>query len=204
MTQSISKPEAFGLTDETNIAICFQCLAAYNEGTHHYFWCDLEKLYSSDDDLEDFRLKFAECEKYLIETSPAFGAEEIFFTDHQGIESIYSEYIDYKVLFEYLEQRELVASDGKDPAIYELWNSNLGGPCNDRINDGQTFIDNFRGIADNCAEFTEEWYRELHDLDSMPSDLIYHIDWQAVWDCELRHDFTEIRYENDLYFFYND
>ena len=98
-----------------------------------------------------------------------------------------------------MEQRELVAKDGKDPALYELWTANWGG-----INDGQKFIDNFRGIADNCAEFTEEWYRELHNLDSMPSDLTSHIDWQDVWDCELTHDFTEIRYKNDLYFFYND
>ena len=204
MTTTLTKPAAFtGLTDETNIAICFQCLAAYNNGRMHYFWCDLEKLYSDDDDLESFKQKFAECENYLIATSPECDAEELFFTSHQGIESIYSEYVDAETIFEYLEQRQLVIDDGKDPAIYELWNSNIGGPCNDRINDAQTFIDEYRGSAETHKEFAEEWYRESYTFSWMPSALIRHIDWQAVWDCELRHEFTDIEMDNEIHFIYS-
>ena len=204
MTTTLTKPAAFtGLTDETNIAICFQCLAAYNNGRMHYFWCDLEKLYSDDDDLESFKQKFAECENYLIATSPECDAEELFFTSHQGIESIYSEYVDAETIFEYLEQRQLVIDDGKDPAIYEKWNANLGGSVNDRINDAQTFIDEYRGSAETHKEFAEEWYRESYTFSWMPSALIRHIDWQAVWDCELRHEFTDIEMDNEIHFIYS-
>jgi len=57
------------------------------------------------------------------------------------------------------------------------------------------------------AQFVEQLIDDLGYLSEesdVPNFITSHIDWQEVWDCELRHDFTEIRYENDLYFFYND
>ena len=36
---------------------------------------------------------------------------------------------------------------------------------------------------------------------NLPSFIANHIDWQAVWDCELRHDYFTIEADGDTYFF---
>ncbi len=58
------------------------------------------------------------------------------------------------------------------------------------------------GLTSAEAEFCQELcsdcgYIEVNDL---PSFLANHIDWQAVWDCELRHDYFTIE-AGSTYFF---
>lgn len=48
------------------------------------------------------------------------------------------------------------------------------------------------------AEFAQTVSEELGYIPKdLPSWIAYHIDWQAVWDCELRHDYFA---HNDHYF----
>ena len=58
------------------------------------------------------------------------------------------------------------------------------------------------------AQFTEQLVDDLGWLadpdpgkSDVPDFLTNHIDWQAVWDCELRHDYCTIDYDGVTYFF---
>ena len=57
------------------------------------------------------------------------------------------------------------------------------------------------------AQFTEQLVDDLGYLGDGPNEtdvpdfLTNHIDWQEVWDCELRHDYCTIEYDGVTYFF---
>jgi hypothetical protein len=65
----------------------------------------------------------------------------------------------------------------------------------------EQFDDAYQGEFDsykNEAEFAENLYNELGEI-SPDSSLYSFIDWQQVWDCQLRYDYFVI----DTYFFRN-
>ncbi len=53
------------------------------------------------------------------------------------------------------------------------------------------------------AQFTEQLMDDLGYLceTELPTFITYHIDWQAVWDCELRFDYSTIDYDGVTHFF---
>ena len=55
------------------------------------------------------------------------------------------------------------------------------------------------------AQFTEQLIDDLGylgtDINTFANFLTSHIDWQAVWDCELHHDYSTIEYDGVTYFF---
>ncbi len=58
------------------------------------------------------------------------------------------------------------------------------------------------------AQFTEQLMDDLGCLSwdgpnegPLPDFILSHIDWQAVWDCELCHDYCTIQYDGVTYFF---
>ena len=57
------------------------------------------------------------------------------------------------------------------------------------------------------AQFVEQLIDDLGYLGDGPNEndvpdfLTHHIDWQAVWDCELRHDYFTIEYDGVTHFF---
>ena len=57
------------------------------------------------------------------------------------------------------------------------------------------------------AQFVEQLVDDLGYLGDGPNEtdvpdfLTSHIDWQAVWDCELRHDYFTIEYDGTTHFF---
>ena len=61
--------------------------------------------------------------------------------------------------------------------------------------------DAFVGQYYDEATFAEELITESYDLDQLPDIIANHIDWQAVWDCELRFDYYVVGI--DLFFSYN-
>ena len=52
------------------------------------------------------------------------------------------------------------------------------------------------------AEFSEYVATEINCVD-IPDYIVNHIDWQSMWDCELRHDFFTIEFDGETYFFIN-
>ena len=58
----------------------------------------------------------------------------------------------------------------------------------------------YAGQYDNGAEFAQSLCEELGYIPKeLPDFIKSHIDWQAVWDAELRHDY----FEQDGYYFRN-
>ena len=54
------------------------------------------------------------------------------------------------------------------------------------------------------AQFVEQLMDDLGYLDEesgVPNFITSHIDWQEVWDCELRHDYTTIESQDQTHFF---
>ena len=53
------------------------------------------------------------------------------------------------------------------------------------------------------AQFTEQLMDDLGYLSesNLPNFISNHIDWQDVWDCELRHDYSTIEYDGVTHFF---
>ena len=56
------------------------------------------------------------------------------------------------------------------------------------------------------GQFVEQLMDDLGYLDgpeitAVPNFITNHIDWQAVWDCELRHDYCTIEYDGVTHFF---
>ena len=53
------------------------------------------------------------------------------------------------------------------------------------------------------AQFTEQLMDDLGYLSesNLPNFISNHIDWQEVWDCELRHDYCTIEYDGVTHFF---
>ena len=55
------------------------------------------------------------------------------------------------------------------------------------------------------AQFVEQLVDDLGYItdgsSEMPAFLTSHIDWQEVWDCELRHDYFTIEYDGQTHFF---
>ena len=207
MVSTLDVPKSFqsNVFEDSKTALCFQCLAAYNEGHHHYLWCDIDSLYESSEDLEDFQKAFNQCLEHVVKTSPVPDAEEIFFTDHQGLESIYSEYLDSKTLFDYLEQRQRVIDDGQDVGLFEAW-CNATGADNKNDYYGNQFLDTYRGSAKDGEEFAENYYEELgqhSEVERVAPDLAYCIDYERVWSCSLRFDFLEVEYKGESHFFRN-
>ena len=72
------------------------------------------------------------------------------------------------------------------------------------ITTASVFEDAFFGMNDEYnAEryFAEEF---VNELESIQDSIVYHaIDWQAVWDHQLRYDFSTIETNNGTFFFHN-
>ena len=62
----------------------------------------------------------------------------------------------------------------------------------------------FAGYGDGLlAEYAANMVDESGYLDRVPDFLKNHIDWEAVWNCELRYDYSEIQCNENTYLFRN-
>lgn len=186
----LSQSADFG---ESDIQLCVQCLAAYNQGHHHFMWLDLEELNSEDE--EEFKKQFQQAIDYVIKTSPAADAEEHFFTDHCGLTSIYNEYLGAEELFEYLEGLREAKENGFS---HELWENYLNEiDPSDRSFDN--FQDSYYGEFDSGEEFAENIATETCAIpDAFPSWI--DIDWEGTWQ-NLSYDYNEVEADGMTHFF---
>ena len=156
-TATLTKPKALISTDG-DISICIQCLASYNEGTHHFYWCDLEAL-----DLDNFEEEFQECIDYVIKTSPSNSAEEWFYTDHENLKPIYDEYQDIKVIKEYMEKYQEFKENNISIELMNEYLDNYGEDLS-----YSDFESSYRGAYDSCLLYTSPSPRDSN-LSRMPS-----------------------------------
>jgi len=186
----LSQSADFG---ESDVQLCVQCLAAYNQGHHHFMWLDLEELNSEDE--EEFKKQFQQAIDYVIKTSPAADAEEWFFTDHCGIDSIYSEYIGAEELFTYLEGLREAKAAGYS---HELWENYLN-----EIDPSDRSFDNFQDEYYGCYESGEDFAEHIANEtcaipEGFPSWI--DIDWEGTWQ-NLQYDYNVVEADGMEYFF---
>ena len=179
MVQTLSKSKYF--TNETKeISLCFQCLSAYNQGYHHFLWCDISSMFEDSSDFEEFENKWNDCLKFIISTSPVCDSEEIFFTDYEGfISSIYSEYLSAKEVFDFLELIKTIQEDkpSLNGYLINAINDQFGG-----IQDLDFYLDLvYFGEYDSGSDFAECYHDDLGTLSSVPDDFKGHIDFDSVW-----------------------
>ena len=56
---------------------------------------------------------------------------------------------------------------------------------------------------DALAEYAENLVSGTQDLSRVPDFILNHIDWEAVWNCELRYDYSEVQFNENTYLFRN-
>ena len=62
----------------------------------------------------------------------------------------------------------------------------------------------FESYGDSqLAEYAENLVSDTQDLSRVPAFILSHIDWEAVWNCELRYDYSEIQFNENTYLFRN-
>ena len=170
MTTTIArptKPDAIGGTLE-GPAVYIACLAAYNSGTLHGYWVDLEEASS----VEDIR----ECIAYTLATSPALGAEEYAVHDHQGLPAcLQSEWPDWQQVEAFMEARYSLHETERSAHL-------IACNINHRVLDEQEFSESFCGFWERPEDFAQEQAEQTadHDVDwnQWP---INCIDWQSAW-----------------------
>ena len=66
------------------------------------------------------------------------------------------------------------------------------------------FEQEFEGYGDRqLAEHAEQMLDDCGYLDRIPDCIRNHIDWEAVWNCELRYDYSEVQFQENTYLFRN-
>ena len=82
-----------------------------------------------------------------------------------------------------------MTSDIIDEADYDSFMKELD---DNGIETAEQFQDAYAGQYDSGADFAEQLCDQLGYLSesNLPNFISNHIDWQAVWDCELRYDYT--------------
>ena len=62
----------------------------------------------------------------------------------------------------------------------------------------------FAGYGDSqLAEYAENLVTENYEMAGVPTFVLSHVDWEAVWNCELRYDYSEIQFNENTYLFRN-
>ena len=74
------------------------------------------------------------------------------------------------------------------------------------ITSADDFTDRFEGefqYRRDLMEWVEEMIDSTEYLKDVPAFISNHIDYESIWDCELRFDYSIIEYNNRTYLFHN-
>ena len=62
----------------------------------------------------------------------------------------------------------------------------------------------FEGYANgSLAEYASNLVTESYEMSGVPTFVLNHIDWESVWNCELRYDYSEVQFNENTYLFRN-
>jgi hypothetical protein len=76
------------------------------------------------------------------------------------------------------------------------------------IESAMDFEDKFEaeieGYGDSqLADYAQQLIEDCYGLNETPAFIANHIDWEAVWNCELRFDYSEWQFQENTYLFRN-
>ena len=153
-----------------------QCLAAYNQGVHHFQWVDLEVLVEEGETL-------AQCIEWVLASSPAAGAEEWLFSDSSGLPSyLKGEYVSTEELMSYALALPEVDQSNWD--AYRAICDYMGQAVSP-----ESFEESYLGDVEP-AEYVESYY---HENGEVPDYLACYVDWEAMArDWELNGDLIAV------------
>lgn len=92
---------------------------------------------------------------------------------------------------------ELCSDDERGPFLAFMTN-NYSKPDADDFREGFTsFQDAFEGKHNSLEDFCREMVEQCYDMSDLPDWITGYIDWEDVWQCELRHDYFAISVDDD-------
>ena len=157
----------------------------YNNGSIAGGWLDLEDYA----DKEEFLKACAKLHK--DERDPEF-----MFQDWENLPSgMVGE------CFINAEVWDWIALDSSERELLAVYQENI-----DSSADIETAQYKFVGTYDSEAEFAEEWTHLTSgepDFDSLETRLGIVIDWEATWNCNLRHSYSCVYHNGECWFFHS-
>ena len=157
------------------LGVCVQCLAAYNNGIHHYQWVDLEMINEEGD--------LAACVEWVLASSPVAGAEEYMISDTSGLPGfLQGQWPDLRKCEELGLTFQSVWL--KHEQAYLTLCNYLGEVVTE-----ERFEEMFLG-EQSAEEYVQEYYEQN---ETIPEALSYHIDWEGLAnDWKLNGDLIEV------------
>ena len=159
----------------------------YNNGSIGGKWMELEDYANKEDFIEACTLLHKD------ESDPEF-----MFQDWENLPSgvgLIDEGYVKESLWDWL------ALDEDERELLGIYLDHVDGEAN-----LETAQENFAGRHDSEKDFAAEWTHETSgeaDFDSIESRLGIVIDWEATWNCNLRHSFSSVRHNGEFWFFHN-
>ena len=174
------------MSHKTEAALYVGTYSKYNNGSIAGQWVKLSDYSDAAEFLEYCK------ELHKDEEDP-----ELMYQDCEGIpDRFYSECMSEEELQELYDFLDM---DDDDRDMLEMY-IEATGDSSATLRDAQ---DAFHGTADSEAEFAERIAEECGEI---PRDLPRWIvvDWEASWNCNLRHDYNTATHDNGtIYFFSN-
>jgi antirestriction protein len=164
------------------------CLASYNSGILHGRWIDCDR------EVEDIRREIAE----ILATSTEPIAEEYAIHDYEGFGVLRID--EYEDIDHVAEVARLI---GEDREILAHVIEHCGGI--DHLDEAKQLMDEaYSGEWDSLDEWAEDFLDETGQLESIPKNLRYYIDFETyAHDCEMSGDVFTIEVDGKVHVFWN-
>lgn len=146
----------------TEIRIYVACLAAYNNAILHGWWIDATQGAEH----------IQEQVSAMLEASPEAGAEEWAIHDYEGFEGFHlSEWTGFAEVAKIAEFIEEHGELGAEIAEYY---------CGDLKEAREALEERYCGKWDSLADYAEHLTEESGQLEGLPENLAYYIDFEAM------------------------
>ena len=169
-------------------AIYVACLASYNRGILYGAWISLEWCEDTDE--------ISQAIQEILNGSPVPDAEEYAIHDSQSLPEFLSsqEWPDLEDLNTFAEVSANV--DDREPYVMACDNES-------RILTEDEFRECYYGHHSSPAHFVQEWYEDTGMLSEVPDHLIYHINWDSIWN-DMDCSGWRAEYANGGYYIFSD
>ncbi|MEM6792316.1 MAG: antirestriction protein ArdA [Myxococcota bacterium] len=163
--------------DEDGPAIYVACLAAYNAGTLHGRWIQLDAVCAEHDDADDAAEALrAMIASEMLATSPVEGAEEWRIDDDEGFEGL--DVNPYETLETVVEMARLIMDHGSlAVAVAKHLDADRHVSM---LGEVRTWLEEqYLGAYDSAEDWAAEWLDETGALSEVPESLRRYIDVAA-------------------------
>ena len=128
--------------------------------------------------------------------SPAFVASSVRFERwYDSKDAVTKELID-----EISDRTHFIIDEAEYDAFINMLASHMSITTAEQFEDA--FYGELEGVGDHITtKFTEDWCEDVYPTDDMPDLYRCAIDFELVWYQSLRHDFYDLEFKGNTYFF---